>query len=230
MFKSNYDFPDVTTASEEGIVCQGADLNPDTLLHAYSLGMFPWFDEKEDPILWWCPDPRCIIFPSKIKISKSMRSVLRNKGFEVRYNTCFADLIEACKSAPRIGQGGSWLSKEMKSAYIAIHELGYANSVEVFLNNELVGGLYGISIGKCFFGESMFSKVANASKVALVHLSHTLAKEGFNFVDCQMYTDHLQRMGAEMITRNKFLSLLKDGINFDKNYNLQQTLKNHETI
>lgn len=216
MFSSNYKFPDPRTADEEGIVCIGGDLSMDTLLHAYSIGMFPWFNE-EDPIIWWCPDPRSVIFPANIHISKTMKTVLNSKKFEVRFNTCFNEVIKGCRTAKRKGDPGTWLTDKMTKAYTDLYENGYALSVEVFEEETLVGGLYGVIIDKCFFGESMFSNVPNASKTALIKLAEKLNQLEFKFIDCQIHNPHLESMGAELIDRENFLNLLNDGINFDTN-------------
>lgn len=218
MFSSNFKFPDPRTADEEGIVCIGGDLTMDTLLHAYSIGMFPWFNE-EDPIIWWCPDPRSVIIPKDIHISKSMKTLLNTNKFEVRFNTSFYDVIKGCRHAKRKGEPGTWLTDDMTIAYTDLYENGYALSVETFEGDTLVGGLYGVIIDKCFFGESMFSNVPNASKIALIKLAQKLTELEFKFIDCQIHNPHLESMGAKLIEREKFLTLLNEGINFDINQN-----------
>ncbi len=216
MFSSKYKFPDPNTADEEGIVCIGGDLTRETLLHAYSIGLFPWFNE-EDPIIWWCPNPRSVLFPKSIHISKSLKTLLNSNKLEVRFNTCFQDVIEGCRNAKRKGDPGTWLTDEMTNAYTQLYETGYGLSVETFQDNILVGGLYGVIIDKCFFGESMFSNIPNASKVALVRLAQKLETLNFEFIDCQIHNPHLEKMGAVEIKREKFIKLLNKGINIDVN-------------
>lgn len=201
-------FPHPSAAPPEGLLAAGGDLSPQRLVLAYQYGIFPWFNEGE-PILWWSPDPRFVLYPRKIKVSKSMRRILRKAPFEITFDRAFADVIEACASVPREGQGGTWLLPEMQKAYRVLHRLGIAHSVEVWQEGKLVGGLYGIALGQCFFGESMFSKVSNASKVALIHLARTLEAKNFRLIDCQAETNHLKSMGAEFIPRANFLQLLE---------------------
>ena len=216
MFSSKFKFPDPNTADEEGIVCIGGDLTRETLLHAYSIGLFPWFNEK-DPIIWWCPNPRSVLFPKSIHISKSLKTLLNSNKLEVRFNTCFQDVIKGCRNAKRKGDPGTWLTDEMTNAYTQLYETGYGLSVETFQDNILVGGLYGVIIDKCFFGESMFSNIPNASKVALVRLAQKLETLNFEFIDCQIHNPHLEKMGAVEIKREKFIKLLNKGINIDVN-------------
>ncbi len=201
-------FPPVEKANAEGLLAVGGDLSPERLLLAYQNGIFPWFNE-DALILWWSPNPRMVLFPKKIKISKSMRKVLRSNQFRLTKNSCFENVIEQCAAMPRLGQDGTWITQEMKKAYINLHEKGVANSYEVWKNDQLVGGLYGIDLGHIFCGESMFSKVSNASKFAFIQLAQDLDDKNYGLIDCQTYTDHLASLGAEEIPREKFIELLK---------------------
>lgn len=196
-------FPPVDEA-EEGIVAVGGDLSPERLMLAYRSGIFPWYNPGE-PIVWWSPDPRCILFPEKLHISRSMKRILNRGEFDVTFNEDFKGVITNCKKAPRKEQEGTWITNEMVEAYIKLFEIGKANSVEVWQKGELVGGMYGVNIGTVFCGESMFSKVSNASKVALISFMEKFQKEGGRLLDCQIYNDHLARMGAEEISREEFL-------------------------
>lgn len=209
-----YPFPDIESASEEGIVAVGGDLSPGRLVSAYTRGIFPWFSEDE-PILWWSPDPRFILFPKNLKISKSMKSILRKDTFQVTYDMDFKKVIKACASSPRKGQEGTWITKDMINAYSKLHELGYAHSVEVWQNKKLVGGLYGISLGTAFFGESMFSKVSNASKFGFIKLIERLKIKKFDLIDCQVFTNHLASLGAEEVNRIDFLNYLSKSLDRD---------------
>lgn len=191
----------------DGLLAAGGDLSPERLVNAYQHGIFPWFNEGE-PILWWSPDPRCVLYPEKLKISRSLKKTLNKKPFEIRMDTCFAEVVKAC-AAPRTKQAGTWITDNMFNAYINMHKLGYAHSVECWKDNELVGGLYGIAMGQVFFGESMFSKQTDASKVALVHLCKYLQQHDFKLIDSQVHTEHMESMGAEMIPRTEFENLVK---------------------
>ena len=203
-------FPNPELANEEGILAVGGDLSPQRLLYAYSIGIFPWFN-PEDPIIWWSPDPRFVLFPEELKISKSMRPLFNQQKFEVSMDRAFPEVIASCASVARRGQGGgTWISKAMQEAYIRLHELGFAHSVEVWQEGQLVGGLYGIALGKCFFGESMFAKVSNASKYGFISLVRHLHEEGYWLVDCQQETAHLASLGARSIPRKEFLGILHD--------------------
>ncbi len=204
-------FPDPRYASKEGLLAYGGDLSPERLLNAYSSGIFPWFNE-DDPILWWSPDPRLVLYPQDIKITKSLRRVLRNSEYEVRFDHNFESVIRQCGQIPRPGQRGTWLHEDMQRAYIDLHRHGYAHSVETYMGGELAGGLYGVALGKVFFGESMFALKPNASKIALVALSDVLASKSYDFIDCQVETDHLVRMGAVAIPRDSFLDELDSGL------------------
>jgi leucyl/phenylalanyl-tRNA--protein transferase len=201
-------FPPVDSANVEGLLAVGGDLSPERLLLAYQSGIFPWFD-NDSIILWWSPDPRMILYPEQIKISKSMKKVIRNNQFRLTKNTCFKDVLEYCSSVPREGQDGTWITDEMKNAYIALHERGIAKSYEVWEGDTLVGGLYGIDLGHIFCGESMFSLTSNASKFAFIKLAQELQEKEYSIIDCQLHTDHLESMGAQEISRKDFIKILK---------------------
>lgn len=201
-------FPPSSETSPEGILAIGGDLSPERLVLAYQNGIFPWFNDDE-PILWWCPEERMALFFEDLKISKSMRSIINQKKFNVTFNTAFKEVITNCKKANRKDQQGTWITDEMVAAYCKLNELGIAKSVEVWQNNELVGGLYGIDLGHVFCGESMFSKVSNASKVAFIHLAKQLEHANYRLLDCQVYNDHLASLGCVEIDREDFLSIIK---------------------
>ena len=207
-----YTFPPLEAASPEGLLAVGGDLNPDRLLSAYRQGIFPWYSDDQ-PILWWSPDPRAVLYPSKLHISKSLRKSLRTRGFEVSADRAFALVIAACAESRNRGEG-TWITSGMQDAYCALHRMGYAHSVETWHNGELVGGLYGLAIGKAFFGESMFSRVTDASKTALVGLATSLAAEGYRFIDCQVVSEHLTSLGAEATPRDRFASELHEAVGF----------------
>jgi len=200
-------FPPVNTANADGVVAFGGDLSHSRLILAYKSGIFPWYSEGY-PITWYSPDPRMVLFPKEIKISKSMRQFLKKNPFEVRFNSAFADVISNCKTMPRNGQDGTWITNAMEKSYIDLHQKGWAKSVEVYQNDELVGGLYGIDLGTVFCGESMFSKVSNASKVAFIWLADYLDKQHYKLIDCQVYNEHLDSLGAVEISRDTFLKYL----------------------
>ncbi len=200
-------FPSPEQASDEGIVAVGGDLKPERVMLAYRKGIFPWF-ESDDFLLWWSPDPRMVLFPDQVKISKSMRAVLRKKQFEVTFNNAFDDVVEACAKVKRFGQNGTWITPGLMEVYSTLHTQGHAHSVEVWEEGVLVGGLYGIDLGTVFCGESMFSKANNASKVALISLAKELKKNKYKLIDCQVPTQHLASMGAESIPRTEFLTYL----------------------
>ena len=206
--ETNTNFPHIDEVTEEGILALGGDLQPERLLKAYKNGIFPWYSEGE-PIIWYCPNPRMVLFFDQLKISKSMRSVLKKDTFKITYNQNFEQVISNCKTIDRNDGLGTWITDAMKTAYIKLHKMGVAKSVEVWQNHELVGGLYGIDLGHVFCGESMFSKVSNASKTAFIYLVQKLEKENYTFLDCQVYNDHLASLGAEEISRDTFLHLLK---------------------
>ncbi len=202
-------FPPVETALREpagpaGLLAAGGDLSPERLLAAYRLGIFPW-SSADEPLLWWSPDPRMVLFPNELKISRSFAKVLRNLRYEVRLDTRFAQVMAEC-AAPRKGQPGTWITAGMQEAYLRLHELGYAHSVETWMENKLVGGLYGVAIGRAFYGESMFARTSNASKIALAHLCRYLFQRGFAVIDCQMNTAHLATLGAREISRREFVA------------------------
>ncbi|PKP14956.1 MAG: leucyl/phenylalanyl-tRNA--protein transferase [Bacteroidetes bacterium HGW-Bacteroidetes-23] len=201
-------FPPVSEASYEGILAVGGDLSTERLLLAYQNGIFPWFEEDE-PILWWSPPQRMVVNPKEYKIAKSLRNILNRKIFEVTFNQNFSEVIEHCQTIKRKGQQGTWITDSMFESYLKLHELGIAKSVEVWQNNELVGGLYGVDLGNVFCGESMFSKVPNASKVAFVSLIEKLKQENYLLLDCQVHNDHLEKLGAFEISRDTYLKILK---------------------
>ena len=200
-------FPSPEQASAEGIVAVGGDLQPERVMLAYRKGIFPWF-ESDDFLLWWSPDPRMVLFPDRLKVSKSMRTVLRKKQFEVTFNKGFDQVVEACAKVKRFGQNGTWITPGLMEVYSTLHTQGHAHSVEVWEEGSLVGGLYGIDLGTVFCGESMFSKSSNASKVALIYLVKELKKNKYELIDCQVPTQHLASMGAEPISRTEFLTFL----------------------
>lgn len=205
-------FPDPANAEHDpdGLLAVGGDLTPTRLLNAYRRGIFPWFGER-DPILWWSPDPRMVLFPDRLKISRSLAKTLRREKFRISFDQAFPQVIRAC-AAPRKGEPGTWLCDEMIHAYEQLHQLGVAHSVEAWQEDELVGGLYGIALGRIFFGESMFSRVSNASKVAFVSLVKKLQQAGCELIDCQVHTRHLESLGAELIPRREFQELLGMGM------------------
>lgn len=200
-------FPPVETANEEGIVAIGGDLSPERLLLAYKSGIFPWYNEDE-PIIWWSPDPRFVLFPEKLRISKSMQTVLQNGKFRFTINRAFKEVMLQCKTITRKDQEGTWIHPATVDAYTKLHELGHAHSAEAWLDGELVGGLYGIRLGNIFFGESMFSKESNASKFAFIKYVQYLKKENVQLIDCQVYTAHLESLGAKMIPRKDFIAII----------------------
>jgi leucyl/phenylalanyl-tRNA--protein transferase len=204
----NLYFPPVSEADEEGILAVGGDLSPERLKLAYSNGIFPWFNEGES-ILWWAPDPRMVLFLDELIVSKSMRNILNRNIFTVTFNTSFKDVILNCQKILRDGQDGTWISDEMIEAYVELHKQGIAKSVEVWQDEVLVGGLYGIDLGHVFCGESMFSKVSNASKVGFIYLVNHLKKENYKLLDCQVYNPHLDSLGCREIDRDEFMSILK---------------------
>lgn len=206
--ETDLNFPDVTHTNKEGILALGGDLKPERLIKAYQNGIFPWYSENE-PIIWYCPNPRMVLFLDQLKVSKSMKNILKKNTFKITYNQHFEEVIANCKTIDRNDGLGTWITDDMQQAYIELHKKGIAKSIEVWQNNELVGGLYGIDLGSIFCGESMFSKVSNASKFAFIHLVEKLKKENYKLLDCQVYNDHLASLGAEEIPRDLFLSILK---------------------
>ena len=202
-------FPDTALAEPDGLLAIGGDLSVERLKLAYESGIFPWFSEG-DPILWFAPHERCVIFPNRIKISKSMRKVLQSDEFLVTENQAFEEVIKNCAKTPRMGQDGTWITAEMQQAYIRLHNIGLAHSIEVWLNQKLVGGLYGVKMENVFCGESMFSLVNNTSKTALIHLTKNM---GYKMIDCQLPNNHLMSLGAEMISGEAYLKILQETIN-----------------
>lgn len=199
-------FPSPETASEEGIVAYGYDLTPERLLEAYQNGIFPWYNEEE-PVLWWSPNPRFVLFPEKLHISKNIKKLLRKNIYQVTYNQSFEEVIRNCASIPRKDQDGTWIHPEMIATYTQLHQLGYAHSVEVWYENQLVGGLYGIKMGNIFCGESMFSRKSNASQVGFITFLQQHPE--IELVDCQVYSEYLEKLGAEEIPRTQFLEIIR---------------------
>ncbi|MDX1283903.1 MAG: leucyl/phenylalanyl-tRNA--protein transferase [Draconibacterium sp.] len=208
------DFPDPMHADDEGLIAHGGELTPEFLLSAYCQGIFPWFCANE-PVLWWSPNPRMVLFPAKFKLSKSLKQVLKRGSFEVRIDTAFKEVITNCSQISRPEQDETWITKEMIEAYVKLHQLGFAHSFESYLNDKLVGGLYGISVGNCFFGESMFFTKSDASKVAFYHLVQFALKYKFAFIDAQQPTNHLKSLGAEEMQRKNFLEMLETALQKD---------------
>lgn len=204
-------FPDVETAGQEGILAVGGDLSPERLILAYKSGIFPWYTEGE-PIIWYSPDPRMVLFPEELKISKSMRLLLKKDVFKITYNRNFKDVIHQCKIIERKNQPGTWITDEMEEAYNKLHQLGIAKSVEVWQEDKLVGGLYGIDFGNVFCGESMFSSVSNASKAAFIYLTQKVASKNYKLIDCQVYNSHLASLGAREIPRKEFIRILDGAV------------------
>lgn len=203
-------FPPVEQATTDGLLALGGDLSADRLLLAYRSGIFPWFNEEEPPI-WWSPDPRFVLFPQELNVSKSMQQLLKRNEFEVTTNKAFNEVIRLCAET-RMLKEGTWITNEIIEAYSKLNTLGFAVSVEAWKNNELAGGLYGIRMGNLLFGESMFSKVSNASKYAFISYVQQIQKEGVVLVDCQVYTEHLESLGARMIGRDEFLEMVKENL------------------
>jgi len=212
-------FPDVNNTTAEGLLASGGDLSVDTLISAYTQGIFPWFNDDQ-PILWWSPDPRLVLFPQDVKVSKSLRKTIRQNRFELRCNTEFEQVLKGCAlrgaESKREATEETWITESMHNAYLELHKQGYAHSIEVWQNQELVGGLYGLALGPVFFGESMFSRASNASKVALVGLCKHLINNEIDVIDCQVASDHLFSMGAVEIPRKLFLEFLST-INLTEN-------------
>lgn len=201
-------FPPVNLAEADGLLAIGGDLSPERLLFAYKQGIFPWYEGEY--ILWWSPDPRFVLFPGELKISKSMKALLKKNAFDFTINKAFEKVIHQCKKIKRPGQRGTWITDEVEMAYMRMHELGYAISAETWKDGKLVGGAYGLKIGKIFFGESMFSKINNASKYAFIQLVQNLKQDGVELIDCQVYTEHLESLGAKMISRKEFTNTISE--------------------
>jgi leucyl/phenylalanyl-tRNA--protein transferase len=214
---NNEPFPPLESALREpnGLLAAGGDLSPQRLIEAYTRGIFPWFNPG-DPILWWSPDPRMVLFPGELKISRSLRKTLKKHPYEIRVDTAFRQVMEAC-AAPRDDHGGTWIAPAMIAAYTELHRLGLAHSVETWMGDKLVGGLYGISLGRMFYGESMFSLATDASKIAFVHLVRQLERWGYGMIDCQMKTAHLASLGAREIPRTEFSQKLTKLVHFPGN-------------
>lgn len=205
------EFPDLDEADESGLLAIGGDLSIERLKLAYSKGIFPWYEEGM-PILWWSPDPRMVLFPEKMIISHSLRQSIKKQQFTVTIDRAFEKVIRSCAKTPRKDEDGTWITHEMKNAYVRLHEAGYAHSAEAWLDGELVGGLYGVALGKAFFGESMFHHVTNASKVALFYLVEKLKSWNFVIIDAQVYTNHLESLGGEMIPRGQYIHVLEKAL------------------
>lgn len=203
--------PSPELSEPDGLLAIGGDLSPERILNAYKMGIFPWYNEDEE-ILWWSPDPRFVLYPKELKVSKSMGALFKKEKFKVTYNEAFKDVIANCKNISRSGQNGTWITNEMEEAYIELHEMGIARSVEAWENDSLVGGLYGLLLGKIFFGESMFTTKSNASKYAFIHWVRTLEKQGVTLIDCQQESSHLQSLGARAISRKLFLKQLDQDV------------------
>jgi leucyl/phenylalanyl-tRNA--protein transferase len=201
-------FPPVEMSEPDGLLAVGGDLSVNRILLAYREGIFPWY--QGDHILWWSPDPRFVLFPERLRVSKSMQQLIKKHFFQITFNKAFERVISACKTIDRKGQDSTWITPQMKEAYVELHRQGYAQSAEAWKEGELVGGLYGIRMGNVFCGESMFSKVSNASKFAFISLVQYLERDGLRMVDCQVYTSHLESLGAEMIPRHEFIRILKE--------------------
>ncbi len=201
-------FPDPRYASKEGLVAVNGDLSPERILFAYSIGIFPWYG-KDEPILWWSPDPRMVLYLDKFKVHRSLKKIIKKDIFEVKFDTNFEEVIKMCATIKRKHEDETWILPEVIEAYTRLHHLGFAHSVETYLDGELVGGLYGVSIGKMFSGESMFSKVSNASKVALYYLVEKLKEWNFDFIDCQIPSEHFKKWGGIEVSRDKFLDQLE---------------------
>lgn len=204
----NLVFPPVDLAEPDGLLAVGGDLSTERLLLAYRSGIFPWYENEH--ILWWCPDPRFVLFPDELKVSNSMHQLIKKNAFEFTVNKNFETVINSCKTISRRGQESTWITDAVKNAFLRLHDLGYAHSAEAWLHGELVGGLYGMRLGKVFFGESMFSKVSNASKFAFIKYVQQLQMENVSLIDCQVYTAHLESLGARMIDRREFIGLLDE--------------------
>lgn len=205
-------FPPAELADPEGLLAVGGDLTPERLLAAYRGGIFPWYDDDRSPILWWSPDPRLILFPEELHVSRRLRRTLDQGRFEVRFDSAFAEVIQACAATPRAGESGTWITPNMRRAYTRLHELGHARCAEAWRYGVLVGGIYGVHLGRAFFGESMFHRETDASKVALVALVERLRAEGVVLIDCQVTTAHMLRFGAREVPRSEFLRRLRSAI------------------
>lgn len=213
----SHTFPNPLNASDEGLLAYGGDLDPNRIMKAYMNGIFPWYN-KEDPILWWSPNPRFVLFLDEFKVSKSLRKRIESQIYEVKFNHNFRQTIIECSKIPRAGQNGTWIHEDVIEAYTTLHQMGYAHSFESYCNKELVGGGYGLSIGNMFCGESMFALKSDASKVALYYLVQRLKENGFKFIDCQIPTPHLGSLGAKKIDRKEFLALVANALENPKDF------------
>ena len=213
LLSENVSFPPVHFATPEGLLAVGGDLSEDRLLAAYRNGIFPWYSDNE-PILWWSPDPRLVLYPEELHVSRTLKKVLNKNAFSITFDCAFKEVIDACAKTRTLKDEGTWIVEAMQDAYIQLHNAGYAHSVESWIDGQLVGGLYGVSLGHCFFGESMFSRENNASNVALVTLTRHLSALSFHFIDCQVTTGHLMRFGAREIPRMQFLKELHQSLKF----------------
>lgn len=205
LLKDKIEFPPYKLTTDDGIIALGGDLSEERLIYAYKNGIFPWFSEG-DPIVWYCPYERMVLFPDELKVSKSMRKIIRKNEFKITENKAFKEVIYNCKNITRSDGFGTWITDDMEQAYIKLHQKGVAKSIEIWLNDELVGGLYGLEVNTIFCGESMFSKVSNASKLAFIHLARS---KNYTLIDCQIYNEHLESLGAKEVDRNTFLNILK---------------------
>lgn len=212
--RRSIEFPEPDEADESGLLAIGGDLSIERLKNAYSKGIFPWYEDGM-PILWWTPDPRMVLYPDKMIISHSLRQSIKKQQFTFTIDTAFEQVISNCSKTPRKGETGTWITREMRQAYIKLHEAGFAHSAETWLNGKLVGGLYGVSSGKAFFGESMFHHETNASKVAFYYLVEKLSKWSFQIIDAQVYTNHLESLGGELIPRSKYMNVLTEALKID---------------
>lgn len=209
ILNNSIEMPSPKLAEADGLIAIGGDLRPERVINAYRMGIFPWFNQGEE-ILWWSPDPRFVLYPDELKVSKSMDKLLMQEKFKVSFDTAFNEVIQSCKTINRKGQDDTWITNEMKESYMQLNKMGVAKSVEVWNEEELVGGLYGLQLGNVFFGESMFMKESNASKYGFIHLVKKLKKEGIVLIDCQQETEHLRSLGARAIKRDLFLELLSE--------------------
>lgn len=217
-------FPSLDSASKDGLLAVGGDLSPERLQCAYSQGIFPWFEEGQ-PILWWSPDPRCVLYPDKFKTSRSLLKSIRQREYRASFDQAFGSVIEAC-AAPRNKQRGTWITPQMHEAYCQLHEIGCAHSVEVWRGDTLVGGLYGVALGRVFYGESMFSREPDASKFALKTLSETLVSKAYHLIDCQLESKHLLSLGARTIPRTEFIKQMNQALKFEEKFCHWQILNN----
>ena len=210
------DFPPVHLADEHGLLAIGGDLSVERLLAAYRKGIFPWPWYEGMPMFWWAPDPRFVLYPDELHVSRSLRTRARTAGYEIRYDTAFEPVIRSCSSAPRPDQDGTWITEEMVEGFVALHRAGHAHSIEAWQDGELVGGLYGVAVGGLFCGESMFTTRSDASKIAFVHLVEKLRTRGFRLIDCQLETEHLARFGARDIPRDDYMEELARCLEMDE--------------